>query len=130
MIDLINSKVKKTPQLILDENKGLIELKGSSIMEDTKAFYEPLMEWVYNYLNDPKDTTVNIDLDYFNTSSAKTLLVFFKTLSKIQNSGYRLTLNWYYAEDDEDIRDSGHNFSLMAKIPFVFIIKESQKDSL
>jgi hypothetical protein len=130
MIDLINSKVKKTPHLILDQDKGLIELKGSSIMEDTTAYYEPLMEWAYNYVKNPRDTTVIIDLDYFNTSSAKILLVFFKTLSKIQNSGFNLTLNWYYAEDDEDIRDSGHNFSIMAKIPFVFIIKESQNESV
>jgi hypothetical protein len=123
MHDIIKSKIKKTPHLVLDEKNGLIELKGSSIMEDTAVFYNPVMEWVYAYIRNPKDTTVNIDLEYFNTSSAKILVILFKTLSKIEKFGHKLTVNWYYAEDDEDIKDSGHNFSISAKVKFFFIEK-------
>ena len=126
MHNLIKSKVKKTPLLVLDQKAGLIELKGSSIMEDTRTFYDPMMEWVYEYVKHPKDTTVNIDLEYFNTSSAKILLIFIKSLSRIQQSGHKLKVNWFYAEDDEDIRDSGHNFSIISKVKFHFIKKDPE----
>ena len=98
-------------------------------MEDARTFYDPMMEWVYEYVKNPKNTTVNFDLEYFNTSSAKILLIFFKTLSKIQQSGYKLEVNWVYAEDDEDIRDSGHNFSIVAKVKFRFIEKKQTLES-
>ena len=125
MHDLIKSK-KKIPLMVLDEHKGLVELRGSSIMENAKEFYEPMMEWAFAYVSHPKDTTVNIDLEYFNTSSAKILLIFIKTLSKIQQAGYDLKVNWYYEEDDEDIIESGHNFALSSKVKFHFIKKDPE----
>jgi hypothetical protein len=121
MHELKISETKKTPKLVFDNTKGIIELKGSSIMEDTITFYNPVMEWVYEYIRNPKDTTVNVHLEYFNTSSAKVLLILFKTLAKIERSGRKLEVNWYYADDDEDIMDSGHNFSMSAKLKFNFI---------
>jgi hypothetical protein len=123
MDDLIKSQAKKTPQLLLDNNKGLIEMRGSSIMEDATAFYDPIMHWLYEYVSNPKDTLVNIDLEYFNTSSAKILLIFFRTLSTIQKSGYKLEVNWYFEDDDDEIIESGNNFSIMSKVKFNFIKK-------
>jgi hypothetical protein len=123
MDDLIKSQAKKTPQLLLDNKKGLIEMKGSSIMEDATAFYDPLMRWLYEYVSNAKDTVVNIDLEYFNTSSAKILLIFFRTLSTIQKSGCNLEVNWYFDEDDDEIIESGTNFAIMSKIKFNFINK-------
>ena len=38
MLNLVQSNAKKIPFLILDEKKCLIELKGSSIMEDPHSF--------------------------------------------------------------------------------------------
>ena len=124
MCDLIKYEAKKIPYLLLDQNKGFIELKGSSFMEDTIAFYDPIMDWVYEYVRHPKDTLVNIDLEFFNTSSAKILLIMIRTLSKVQKSGHKLAVNWFYEEDDEDIRESGNSFSMMSNVKFNFIRKQ------
>jgi len=121
---MIESIFKKRPHLLLDKDKGIIELKGSSIMEDAPVFYEPIMEWVFEYIKDPKDTLVNIDLEYFNSASAKILHILIKTLSTIERSGYTLTVNWYFEEDDEDIRSCGHDFSLLSKVKFNLMMKE------
>jgi hypothetical protein len=79
---------------------------------------------MFEYVRHPKDTIVNIDLEYFKTSSAKILLIFIKTLSKIKHPGYDLKVNWYYEEVDEDIIDSGHNFALSSQVKFHFIKKD------
>jgi hypothetical protein len=123
MDDLIRFETKKTPYVFLDQNYGFIELKGSSFMEDTVAFYDPIMEWVYEYVRQPKDTSVYIDLEFFNTSSAKILLIMIKILSKVQKAGHKLTVNWFYDEDDDAIRDSGYNFSMMSNVKFNLIKK-------
>jgi hypothetical protein len=123
MDDLIRFEDKNTPYVFLDQNNGCIELKGSSYKEDTITFYDPIMEWVYKYVRHPKETTVYIDLEFFNTSSAKILLIMIKTLSKIQKAGYKLTVNWFYYEDDDAIRDSGLSFSLLSHLKFNLINK-------
>ena len=125
MDDIIKSQAGKNPQIVLNNEKGLIEMKGSSVMEDAKAFYDPIMKWLYEYISQPKDTLVNVDLEYFNTSSAKVLLIIFKTLSTIQSSGCKIHVNWHYDEDDEEIFESGSSFSAMSKIKFNFIKKPS-----
>ena len=123
MNDMIRNMAKKTPYVYLDYNNGCIELKGTSYMEDTLGFYDPIMQWVYEYVKHPKDTTVYIDLEFFNTSSAKILLIIIKSLSKIQKAGYRLTVNWFYEDDDDEIRDSGMSFAIMSHMKFNMIKK-------
>ncbi len=124
MSDQVKYESRKTPFLLLDQKSGLVELKGSSLMEDTHTFYDPVMEWIYDYVKHPKDTLVNIDLEFFNSASAKILLLMLKTLSKIQKEGHVLTVNWHYDEDDEDIRDSGYDFSTMSKVKFNLVKKK------
>lgn len=126
MDDIIKSQQRKFPFVNFDL-KGLFELKGSSIMEDAIAFYDPYIKEVKEYVKEPKNTVVNVELEYFNTSSAKILLIFFKALPPIQNSGFEIVVNWYYEEDDEEIFESGQNFSTMSGIKFNFI-RTAQKD--
>jgi len=124
MHDIIKFNEKKTPYVHLDQDKGYIELRGSSFMLDTHAFYDPILDWVYDYVRHPKDTLFNIDLEFFNSSSAKILVTILKTLSKIQVSGHKLTVNWFYDEDDEDIKDAGYSFAIMSKIKINLIRKK------
>jgi hypothetical protein len=126
MDNLIRFEAKKTPYVFLDQDNGFIELKSKSYMEDSMVFYDPIMEWIYEYVRHPKDTSVNIDLEFFNTSSAKILLIIIKTLSKVQNSGYKCTVNWFYDDDDDEIRDSGLSFSIMSHAKFNMFQKSSR----
>lgn len=126
MYDPVKYEAKKIPQLLLDQNRGIIELKGSSFMEDTHAFYDPVMEWIYDYVRHPKDTLVNIDLEFFNSSSAKIILFMIKALSRIQKEGHILTVNWYYDEDDESMLDCGTSFSILSHLKFNFMMKRAE----
>lgn len=123
MEDLIRFESKKTPFVFLDQKNGFIELIGKSYMEDSMAFYDPIMEWIYEYVRQPKDTSINIDLEFFNTSTAKILLIMIKTLSRVQNAGCKCTVNWFYDDDDDEIRDSGMNFALISNAKFNLIKK-------
>jgi hypothetical protein len=123
MDDLIISKTNKTPTIFLSANQGILELKGTSIPEDSIKFYQPVLAWVNNYASNPRDTIVNIDLEYFNTSSSKVLLNIFKALTKVKDGGYKLDVNWIYEEDDEEVLESGQNFSIFSHLDFNFVIK-------
>jgi hypothetical protein len=124
MEKIVREGSAKTPLVILDPEKGTISLEGRSILEDTFSFYEPILKWIADYTKLPQDTTINISLDYFNSTSARILLILFQTVKEIKKAGNKLTINWYYDVNDENIKESGMDFASLVKEEFNFIPKE------
>ena len=85
MEKIIIENTTKTPYIKFDHESGQIELRGRSIMENTSSFYEPLVEWMDEYIEHPYEdgTMVFIDLEYFNSSTSKWLLTLFEKFSSL-----------------------------------------------
>jgi hypothetical protein len=113
----------KTPSVKFDAEKGVIEIKGRSIPENSIEFYKPLVDWLEGYSNEALDLTrVNVQLEYFNTSSSKCILDVFKKLESIHKSGDKeVIINWYYEEDDEDMLEAGEDYESIIRVPFKMI---------
>jgi hypothetical protein len=109
----------KTPTVNFDGENGKIEIKGRSIPENSIEFYKPLVDWLEEYMKSPKDMTeVDIQLEYFNTSSSKCILDVFKKLETMYKGGNEVVINWHYEEDDEDMLEAGEDYQSIIKIPF------------
>jgi len=112
----------KTPSVKLDPETGVIEIKGRSIPENSIEFYRPIVEWLDEYAKNPnKRTTVNVQLEYFNTSSSKCILDIFKKLESLKKARNEVMINWYYEEDDEDMLESGEDYESIIRVPFKMI---------
>ncbi len=112
----------KTPSVNFNADTGVVEIKGRSIPENSIEFYKPLVDWLEQYSGQPqKKTVVNIQLEYFNTSSSKCILDVFKKLETIFKSHNDVVINWYYEEDDEDMLEAGEDYQSILKIPFKMI---------
>lgn len=112
----------KTPTINFDMEKGLLEIKGRSIPENSIEFYKPLVDWLEKYSSKPKSqTNVNIQLEYFNTSSSKCILDVFKKLEAIHKNGSQIVINWYYETDDEDMLEAGEDYQAIINVPFKMI---------
>ena len=116
----------KTPTVKFDAETGVIEIKGRSIPENSIEFYKPLVDWLEEYAqHTSKLTEVNIELEYFNTSSSKCILDVFKKLEAIYKNRRDgvgdVIINWYYEEDDEDMLEAGEDYQSILKIPFKMI---------
>ncbi len=110
----------KSPFVLLNPNTGTLELRGRSIPENTIEFYKPVFAWLEEYSAKPKSaTSVIIQLDYFNTSSAKILADFFKRLQVLHVSGLSaVDVTWEYQAEDEDMQEAGEDYKSILKIPF------------
>ena len=116
----------KTPTVEFSAD-GTVGIKGRSIPENSIEFYKPLVEWLDNYAANPKDQTeVNIQLEYFNTSSSKCILDVFKKLEVIHKNGNDVKINWYFEEDDEDMLEAGEDYQSIIKVPFKMIETEEE----
>ncbi|MDR3094443.1 MAG: DUF1987 domain-containing protein [Bacteroidales bacterium] len=122
MDTLLIEGTPKTPVVRFDASKGLVELKGRSIPENSIEFYKPLVDWLESYAKEAKpQTQVNIQLEYFNTSSSKCLLDVFKKLEVIHKANPSVTINWFYDPDDEDMREAGQDYESIIRVPFKMV---------
>jgi hypothetical protein len=113
----------KTPTIKFDPGAGFLEIKGRSIPENSIEFYKPLVDSLEKYSAGPqKETKVNIQLEYFNTSSSKCILDVFKKLENIHKSGNSsITINWHYEQDDEDMLEAGEDYQAIINVPFKMV---------
>ena len=115
---------KKTPEVLLDPN-GKVRIGGRSIPEDASKFYDFILNWVIEYVTTPKDSTiVDIELEYFNSGSAKFVMQILRELSELSTSGRDLKVNWYYEEGDDDILERGEYYSSILDMDINFIETE------
>jgi hypothetical protein len=112
---------KKTPNVLLDPS-GRIRIGGRSIPEDASKFYDNILNWVLDYCHTPSDSTiVDIELEYFNSGSAKFVMQILRELSELLAEGKELKVNWYYEEGDDDILERGEYYSSILDLEINFI---------
>jgi hypothetical protein len=106
-------KTRCSPQICMDGDGGVIDLKGESYPENVTAFYAPLFEWLRGYLAvaDNTQLTVNIELLYFNSSSSKLLMDLIDLLDDASLAGKRVVVNWRYDADNDMAEEYGEEFA-------------------
>jgi len=99
---------KDTLAVDFQPETGVLALEGASYPENPIVFFDPLVDWLTRYIQEIHGSlTVNVTINYLNTSSSKCLLDFLEMLDDYHQSGGEVTLNWYYEEDDEDMEEAG-----------------------
>jgi hypothetical protein len=108
--------------VLLDKANGIFEFSGKSRPENVIGFFEPIFSWIDQYEQNPNQETVfSFKLDYYNSSSAKVLLRLLVRLEDIFEKGYPVKIHWYFRKTDEDMRESGEDYSTLITVPFEFI---------
>lgn len=121
MENLLIKATSKTPEVEFYFN-GRMRIKGRSIPEDASIFFDHLQSWIFQYcLNPQGDTVVDIDLEYMNSASAKSLLQMLSELTSVANKGKTLTINWYYESGDDDMVERGEYFEKILKFRFNYV---------
>ncbi len=112
----------RTPMIRYNPEKNKIEIRGKSIPEDPRDFFNPVLKWFEDFTSSPPEKTdVDVKLEYFNTSSSKTFLQIFKKLENIAKRKKKVNINWYYEVDDYDMKECGEDYRTMLKVPFKMI---------
>ncbi len=110
------------PGIILDPVAGKFKFYGKSCPINAHEFYIPVLEWIDNYIKDPKETTVlEFYLSYFNTVSAKNIHKIMIKIEELAKSGKRVIIRWMYNKDDEILREAGKDFEQIVEVKFEFI---------
>ena len=109
----------KTPTVLFDSEARTLSLSGRSIPENSIDFYSSLITWTDDLCSSEGVVEVNINLEYFNTSSSKCLM---DLLKRIESSNVDAHVNWYYEEDDEDMLEAGEDYDAIINLPFKLLL--------
>ena len=121
MEELRISPTKNTPEIMLNP-AGTILIKGRSIHENVTDFFEPVEDWISEYIGAPAEvTSVDLSLEYFNSASAKAFIHLLEQIKHVSLKNKKYIINWYYEDGDEDILERGEYFSSILEVPFTFI---------
>ena len=122
MENLEIEKTKYTMAISFNKDTGILEMEGSSYPENALDFFGPIIDWIKDFISREKKALVlNIRLNYLNTSSTKCILDIFEILEQHYKSGGDVKIHWYYAEDDEDIMETGEELAEDFDFPIEFI---------
>ena len=112
--NLYIEQTPKTPQVDLNQLNGELLLSGRSIPENASKIYEPVFEWVSEYVKKARPTTnLRLNLEYFNTASSIWLVKILRSLAQIKDPDNVLIIHLYISVEDfddieefEDIRET------------------------
>ncbi|PJZ69664.1 hypothetical protein CH373_09200 [Leptospira perolatii] len=111
-------QTKTSPEIILDSKRGLAEVIGESYPENAMAFYKPVFEWLTSMESSSHQIQFKFQMDYFNTSSSKVIMDILDRLQKYHDKGGKVEVEWLFKEDDEDMQETGEEFSSDLSLPF------------
>ena len=100
---LIIEQTPKTPEIDLNNLSGELILSGKSIPENAAKIYEPVLNWVKEYILQARPVTnFRLNLEYFNTSSSIWISKILKALTGINHADYLLIVHLYIPLEEYD----------------------------
>ena len=117
MDNLLINKTAKTPDIKFDVASGLLEIEGRLIPENPDELFEVLFNALDAFNNNSKNV-IRLFLHYYNTTSAKRLLLFFQKADAMFQNGCKIKIVWEYEEGDDDSLRDGEDYKSLLKVPF------------
>lgn len=110
-----------SPTIYLNSEKNKFEFVGNSMPENSVRFYEPVIDWLKEYLKSPNpETEFTFRMNLINTSSTKIFTDIFKIINVIAEKS-KVKILWYYIYGDEDMQEMGVDFKDFSKASFELV---------
>lgn len=108
------------PSVLFDGDKGLFEISKRSLPENAIRFYEPLIDYINEYLKSPKEeTNIVLHFDYISTSSTKQIMKMIMLFDQLKQTK-KINLNWNYDKGDIDMMQTGSRLEQLTSFKFIF----------
>lgn len=122
-----------TPTVSFDASTGECEILGQSYLENTNMFYQEVLEWMQQYIEQvKKPVSLKLFLTYFNTSSSKCIAELLWMLKDYEAAGGEVSVTWHYEDWDEDMLKEGEDFADETGLDIKFVpeeVSEEEDDS-
>ncbi|MFV0347136.1 MAG: DUF1987 domain-containing protein [Halodesulfovibrio sp.] len=103
---------KSSPAIDFNPETHSMSLRGESYPENCARFYEPVFDWLRDYLAASQSEPMVLDMEiiYFNSSSSKAFMDLFDLLDGAAQAGKPVNVRWCYHEENETALECGEEF--------------------
>ncbi len=113
------ARTKETPEVTLDPELSKFSMVGNSVSENSFNFYKPVIDTIDRYQNaGVKIKDVEIDMEYFNSSSSKIIL---DVLLRIKKNSAEFLVRWIVKADDVDMIEAAEDYMAIVNAPFEIV---------
>jgi hypothetical protein len=99
---------QRTP--LIEINEATCRMVGECYPENIQEFSAPVMSTLRSVVPEAGAFTVDLELFYFNSSSAKFFFDFFEFFEEKAAAGLAVKINWNYRADDDTMLEAGEDF--------------------
>jgi hypothetical protein len=122
MEKLIIKETLNNPRIILDAGKKRYEISGKSFPENSKAFYQPVIDWFKNVpVPAPEKIRLSFMLDYISSSSVISIKQLLTKIKEQNAKGADIDVLWHYDPTDPDIKEIGEGYEKVVGIKLQFV---------
>jgi hypothetical protein len=136
MQKLYYSPTPTSPEICFSPDESIFFMRGISNPEDVRDIYYPVIDWFREFTNsliasNSPQYSINyplkfqVDLEYYNSSTAKFLYDIFLELKRLGSSGNEVRVEWIYDEEDTDLQEAGSDIASLVDMVFTFVPKPS-----
>lgn len=113
MENIVIQPSERTPEVNFDFVNGRLSIRGEAYPENVSTFFGPILTAIQMHLQTKPnhDVVMDIEMEYFNSSSAKALMNIFKTMDEAVEAGIGAVVRWHYNKDDDIMQEFGEDFS-------------------
>jgi hypothetical protein len=132
---LYRAPTELDPEITLSHEEKIFRISGSSSPENVRTTYEPAIRWMSNYRNmlekdrlgfsEKNPLVLEINLEYFNSSSAIFLYELVMIIKAIRENGVPAKIKWYFDPADADSREAGEDLAILAEMDFEYANKNT-----
>ena len=134
MQKLYLSPTKDSPEINFSPEENIFIIRGKSAPEDVRAIYYPVINQTKIFIDNiicgeftiysPENPLrFQVDLTYFNSSSAKFIYDIMHELKRLPSSGIPLVIEWFYDHEDLDMKEAGTDIALLLGMEFDYVEK-------
>jgi hypothetical protein len=102
----------RTPEILFDFDNNHLKIKGESYPEDVTEFYNPIFSALDGYLAKLGNGSCRFEFEliYFNSSSAKAMMMLMDKLDAAAGNGAQISVYWFYDKEDDTMEELGEEF--------------------
>jgi hypothetical protein len=124
MDELIIKGTEYSPEVIFSPKNQQYVISGWSRPESPSKFYEPVLHWIDEQgMKCLDNATINFQIEYYNTPSAKMMKYMFDKLDSLYKKGVKMKIVWQY-DDTESKEEFEFELGQGLSFPIKYIKKE------
>lgn len=117
--DINTPQTPSTPAVHADWSQGLVTMTGESYPENPFEFFQPLVDWVNDFLEtETRPLVLDLELIYMNTSSIRAMMDIFDRMEEAHLAGREVRVNWTYEPENERVGELAEEFKEDCTFPF------------